>query len=103
MFCTIVDNDENVDETADVNQTDNQEDIEEIDDVEQVLKKIPTIPFLNTSTRSKKKEADKVIESLLNMQKEARNKKREQQLEKKRKIEAENKEKLEQDKKRKEE
>ncbi|GJR60585.1 hypothetical protein Tco_1502747 [Tanacetum coccineum] len=93
----------NVDETADVNQTDNQEDIEEIDDVEQVLKKIPTISFLNTSTRSKKKEADKVVESLLDMQKEARKKKREQQLEKKRKIEAENKEKQEQDKKRKEE
>ncbi|GKB68236.1 hypothetical protein Tco_0929648, partial [Tanacetum coccineum] len=52
-------NDENVDETADVNQTDNEKDVEETDDVEQVLKKIPTMPFLNTSTRSKKKEADK--------------------------------------------
>ncbi|GJT04429.1 hypothetical protein Tco_0838891, partial [Tanacetum coccineum] len=65
MFCKIVDNDENVDETADVNQTDNEEDVEETDDVEQVLKKIPTMPFLNTSTRSKKKEADKGVKSYM--------------------------------------
>ncbi|GJZ05961.1 hypothetical protein Tco_0539754, partial [Tanacetum coccineum] len=85
------DSGENADETADVNQTDNEEDVKETDDVEQILKKIPTMPFLNTSTRSKKKEADKgltktIAESLLDLQKEAKQKKKEQQLEKKRKI-----------------
>ncbi|GJU70638.1 hypothetical protein Tco_1262043 [Tanacetum coccineum] len=53
------DNDVNVNETAGAKQTDNEEDAEESDDVEQALNKIPTMPFLNTSTRSKKKEVDK--------------------------------------------
>ncbi|GKC47003.1 hypothetical protein Tco_1064725, partial [Tanacetum coccineum] len=56
---TKKDSDENVGETIDVNQTDNQEDIKETDDVEQVLKKISTMLFLNTSTRSKKKKLTK--------------------------------------------
>ncbi|GKE19461.1 hypothetical protein Tco_1427038, partial [Tanacetum coccineum] len=38
---------------------DNEEDAEEIDDVDEVFNKIQTMPFLNTSTRSKKKQADK--------------------------------------------
>ncbi|GJV30144.1 retrovirus-related pol polyprotein from transposon TNT 1-94 [Tanacetum coccineum] len=38
---------------------DNEEDVNETEDVDQVLNNISTIPFLNTSTRSKTKEADK--------------------------------------------
>ncbi|GJW00088.1 hypothetical protein Tco_1555339, partial [Tanacetum coccineum] len=58
------DNDVNVNEIAGAKQTDNEEDAEESDDVEQALNKIPTMPFLNTSTISKQKEVDKDMEQL---------------------------------------
>nr|GEX93833.1 hypothetical protein [Tanacetum cinerariifolium] len=90
----FIDNDVNVNETADAKQTDNEEDAEESDDVEQALNKIPTMPILNTSTRSKKKEADK---------ERSKKEEKEEQLEKKRKIEEERKRKQEEDKNRKEE
>nr|GEX16884.1 hypothetical protein [Tanacetum cinerariifolium] len=51
--------DVNVDESTEVNQTDNEHDVEQTDDVDQVFNKIQTMSFLNTSTRSKKKEVDK--------------------------------------------
>nr|GEX67108.1 hypothetical protein [Tanacetum cinerariifolium] len=51
-------NDENVDKTGDVGQTDNEEDDKETDDVEQVLKKIPTMPVEVTPGAFEKMKKD---------------------------------------------
>nr|GEU84759.1 hypothetical protein [Tanacetum cinerariifolium] len=70
-------------------QADNEEDAEENDDVNQVLNNIQTMPFLNTTKRSNKNQVGKgftkkvLDESLSEMNKEVKKKKKEEQIEKK--------------------
>ncbi|GKA44664.1 hypothetical protein Tco_0737460 [Tanacetum coccineum] len=84
-------------------QADNEEDAEENDDVNQIFNNIQRMPFLNTTKRSNKNQVGKgltktvVDESLSEMNKEAKKKKREEQIEKKRKLEPKKKEKQDKD------
>ncbi|GKB67761.1 putative reverse transcriptase domain-containing protein [Tanacetum coccineum] len=79
-------------------QADNEEDAKENNDVNQIFKNIQMMPFLNTTTRSNKNQVGKVVdESLSKMNKEAKKKKREEQIEKKMKLEQKKKEKQDKD------
>ncbi|GJU79563.1 hypothetical protein Tco_1281928 [Tanacetum coccineum] len=92
------DEEANLVEEQESEHADNEEDSEENDDVNQFFNNIQTMPFLNTATRSNKNQVGKIVdESLSEMNKEAKKRKIEEQIEKKRKLEQKKKEKQDKD------